>query len=320
MILVERVPAARRLDQFDEVIAPLLFGRTGAVTSPQLTLVLSASATGRSRATGRVAGDAVVLNARDLEILALELLAEGQAPLSTVAADWLQRGLAEARERRTSVVLEGAFRSPQLVTALARQFSKAGFRTRVVAVAERPCEVRMSDASRRLHAHLRPTGQAPVPEHLDVPVENTLRAIATANVVEQVTVWDRAGAPVIDVVASDPSWGDAADRFAEAAAHPLGTLRSALWLSELRHMTRALVRERTAPRWAVDELIALHEVALAEIVPELTIPADSEASQVQEERLQATLSALRKSVSSDMSEDRTSPVLTATVDGVGLSR
>ncbi len=306
---------------FDHLVSPLLFADAVAAAHPRLHLALSASATGRSRAIGRLEDAGVVLNARDLELLALGVGAATAADSAQVAAQWLQRALTVAREQRVNVTLEGAFRSPALVIGIAQLFSDAGYETRVATVAERVAEVRMADASRRLDVKLRrrSTG-VPYPTGTSESVAPLLTAIVDSRTLDRVMVFDRDGLTVVDAGQEDLTYASAPEAFASAARQPFGTLRSAAWLSELRHMTRFLAQQGPAPRWAVDELIALHHLALTEIVPELPIPVDSETRHVQESRLSATLAALRDSVTSAPPEDQTFGVVLPTVEGVGLSR
>ncbi|SBS71898.1 hypothetical protein MIPYR_20286 [uncultured Microbacterium sp.] len=119
--------------------------------------------------------------------------------------------------------------------------------------------------------------------------------------VQQVVVLSRTGDVAFRSANADHA--GAVSAFEAAAAERLGTLRSTLWLSQLRHMTRFLGSQRSAPRWAVDDLIDLHEFALTEIVPELPIPADSEFNRIQVARLSATLSVLRDAPGTDAHED-----------------
>lgn len=93
-------------DLLADAAIPALFAGHTSEDSPALTFALSASESGRTRATSRVAASAVLLNARELEIIASALDEDGPAR----SADWLQRGSTHAREARVSVVLEGGAR------------------------------------------------------------------------------------------------------------------------------------------------------------------------------------------------------------------
>lgn len=308
-------------DDFGRLITPLLFGDAVESAHPRLNLALSAAASGRSRVTGRLENPGVVLNARDLEALAVGTGAATASDSAQVAARWLQRALTASRERRVDVTLEGTFRSPALVIGLAQLFADAGYETCLATVAERVAEVRMSDASRSFDIELRQ--RRPGGHVANAPVDSVaplLAAVVDSRSVDRVMVFDRDGGVVVDADRDSPGYDSAPHAFSEAAARALGTLRSAEWLSELRHMSRFLAQQGPAPRWAVEELIALHQLALDEIVPGLAVPADSETRRLQEERLAGTLVALRKSVTSAVSEDRTASVEVPQVEGVGLSR
>lgn len=80
---------------------------------------------------------------------------------------------------------------------------------------------------------------------------------------------------------------------------PMGTLRSAQWLSQLRHMSRFVAERRTVPRWALEDLAVLHELALSEVVPSLPLPSGSETQRVQVESLRAGLAALTRALATE---------------------
>ncbi|WP_448255963.1 zeta toxin family protein [Microbacterium aurum] len=310
-------PAAES-DLFEAVVVPVVFRSIEPAEEPALTLALSGSVSGRTRVTGRAVDGGAVVNARDLEILAHRLAPNESA--GSVAAEWLQRALGEARRRRISMTVEGAFRSPGLVSGIAQLFAGEGYATRIAVVAERVVEVQMSDASRRFDVRLRRRADGVgFPDAATRELAPLVDAVISTGATDLVVVVDRDGNAVVDAGRGTPAYESAGAAFAEAAARPLGTLRSTLWLSELRHMTRLLTEQRTAPRWAVDDLVALHELALSDIIPELPIPADAEARAIEMERLSGTLSALRKSVTSEPT-DKTGPVVVPHLDGVGLSR
>lgn len=302
-------------DEFESLIEPLLFDGGSPGSNPELRLLPSQSTSGRSRAAGTVTGDAVWVCAADLEVIAGSVAGSGGADPRQVAAGWVQRGLALARKRRLSVVLEGRFRSPELIAGIVRLFADAGYRTSLTAVAERWAEVRMSDASVRFDALRR--GHAGARQ--DAVDRVDLAAIVGSAGVDRVTVLDRTGAVVSEGERGSDEYVRAPSALEDAAAARLGTMRSTLWLSQLRRMTRFAGELRMAPRWAVDELIDLHEVALSEIVPELPIPAGSETMRVQVERLTATLTALQLAVQDDAA-DLAAPAVVLQPDGPTVIR
>lgn len=295
-------------DSFTTVISPLLFDGTQREEVPRLDIVLSESAFGRSRATSRVRATGVVLNARDFEVIASGLTG-GAVEVRRTAAGWLQRASTDARERRVSVVLEGAFGSPDLVSGISRLFEASGYETRLWAVAERASEVRMADASRSFDIHLRQRSVVPAPSRrAEVDVASTLSAVSSDGAVGRVTVLGRGGDVIADATRADPAYAAVGKAFRDAASAPLGTLRSTLWLAELRRMTMLVSERRSAPTWAYDELVALHELALADIVPGLPIAADSETRSVQEARLGAALTVLRESATTAARESESAGV------------
>lgn len=308
-------PAGSPADPFESLVEPFLFDGASQGPTPELHLLPSQHASGRSRAAGTIASDAVWVCSADLEVIAGSVAGNGDDDPRQVAAEWVQRGLALARERRLSVVLEGRFRSPVLAAGIVRLFGDAGYRTSLTAVAERWAEVRMSDASGRFDALRR--GHASAGE--DAVDRVDLAAIVGSAGVDRVTVLDRTGAYVSGGERGSVGYAAAPSALEDAAADHLGTLRSTLWLSQLRRMTRFAGELRTAPRWAVDELIDLHEVALSEIVPELPIPAGSETMRVQVERLTTTLTTLRRAVQDDAA-DLAAPAVVLQPDGPTVIR
>lgn len=292
-----------------------LFRESATSSSPALTLVVGSSGSGRSQATPFVSEDGVVVNAADLA----ESTTADPREAAESAAQLLQLALMHARQHRHSIVVEGRFRSAQLLSAIARLFADDDFTVRVVAVAHRDTESRMSTSSRRFDA-LRQGQRVEALGDADASTAELLASAAESASVDRITIFDREGTVAADVRAEASDLAQAPSAFEAATREKLGTLRSTLWLSELRHMTRFVSQQRSVPRWAIDELIELHELALAEIVPELPIAADSETRVVQEERLTASLTALRNFVRPEVQGPDAAPVIMAPTPGLGLSR
>lgn len=297
-------------DVFERIIVPLIFGGHGRSPEPTLTLLLGALSSGRSRATGRIlaedAPDAAVVNAADLRSFYPASSEATPDDVASAAAEWLQQALGYAREQQRSLILEGSFRSPALVAGIARLFRDAGFRTRLVAVADRATETRMSAASLQLE---RMRAGLPGDSHGQaIDVAELVRAVSAKAAIDRVTILHRDGRVAYDSGSAESGSSDVVSAFEAAQREPLGTLRSALWLSELRHATQFATRARGVPQDAIAALVDLHGVALAEIVPELPIPVSSDARQIQEERLQASLTGLRELVSVEVRKSRTSEV------------
>ncbi|GAA3920700.1 zeta toxin family protein [Microbacterium invictum] len=295
---------------FENLVVPVVFGEAGPSDEPTLTLMLGALSSGRSRATARVRAqdtpDAAVVNAADLRSFYPDSSRPTPDDIVSAAAEWLQRSLAHAREQRRSLIVEGNFRSPALVAGIARLFQDAGFRTRLVAVADRDAETQMSAISLRLE-------QARAGLHVDphtdaVDLVEWMRAVGAEGTIDRTTILHRDGRVVFDDAADEPGHDDAVAAFEAARREPLGTLRSTLWLSELRHASQFARTLRDVPHDATVALIDLHEAALDEVVPELPIPVDSDARRIQEERLQASLTELRELVSAEVRKSRTPEV------------
>lgn len=217
----------------------------------------------------------------------------GQRPLHSVAED-LQNALAYAREHRLSVLLEGPFLSPSTALGVASRFKDAGFRVRVVAVGARSDQSLLAATSLYLH-QMQVGGMGKfvtVESHASsVAALSELVEVAERNSgVHRISILDRRGA-----WAFDTDQGDAgalrALRTVESAR--MSSLESAQWLSELRRITEYSRSLRTVPAPIAESLIALHGMALRNVVPELPVPDESEVARIQQQRHAAEIAALR---------------------------
>lgn len=83
------------------------------------------------------------------------------AATAPVSGGLVKLALDHALERRYSVLLEGTFRDPGMVTGTATRFAEAGYRVEVVAVATPAPVSRLSAEMSRLSAEMRSLGDGP---------------------------------------------------------------------------------------------------------------------------------------------------------------
>ncbi len=242
--------------------------------------------------------------------------------LSDATAAWVRACLAFARENRRSLLLEGSFTTPALVTGVAAGFADEGFTTRVVLVAARRAESLMSTTSHYLSEIYegRPARfvSRDANDHAVEATRSLALALESADAIDRVTILGRDGSPAFDRTrAPDKSIGGVSAALVAAQARPLSSLQSVQWLSELRRVTEYVESLREVPRPLTEVLMDLHETALNEILPELPVPEGSQAARMQERRIAYSLAGLRQSLRVERPIDTSGPVATPTGPEVG---
>lgn len=311
---------------------------TGAQPSPHPTLVLlsGSSGAGAGRAIARLRqahdGDLVPVASDDLQAFHPRYVeprfresAAGQQELSQAAASWLQACIAHARENRVSLLLEGGFRSPSTTLAVAHRFADSGYQVHIVVVAARDDESLLAATSRGLRRL-----QHRTPAHFMTPAENErsladvdalVAASAADPAVDLLSVIGRRGQSALDARRTDvAAMAGASAAFRAACSERMSALEATQWLSELRHATEYARSFRTAHASATESLIALHELAIRRVVPELPLPAGSDVVRIQQERLVADLASLRRAHGSTEDVDIAAPVATPSGPGISISR
>ncbi|MBD3757341.1 MAG: zeta toxin family protein [Microbacterium sp.] len=151
---------------FEEEARDDLFAGHAPQEQPVLVLLGGQPAAGKTRAqhailAEHVADDLVEITGDDLreyhpDFRRLATRAPFEMPAATapVSGGLVKLALDHALERRYSVLLEGTFRDPGMVTGTATRFAEAGYRVEVVAVAT-PAPVS------RLSAEMRSLGDGP---------------------------------------------------------------------------------------------------------------------------------------------------------------
>lgn len=309
----------RPRDVFESEILPLLFGSAGPEVAPALVLLNDTAGSGRSRFTSTVARQhpgIVVLSDQDLR---------GWARSSSAAAadqgGWLQRCIVYGLRNRRSILLEGSTFSKASLGAAAA-FASSGFSTRVVVAGVRPAEALLADTSRYGQASpgmRRALSDIPRAARNARELVDALKEDAS---IGRLTILSRDGDVEFDEWANDGGFSSASSGLEAALSRRLTSLQAAQWLSELRRVTEFSESMRERPRELTERLIALHDVAVQEIIPELGVPAGSGVAALQEQRSAAALASLRRTLRPQSPrEDLAAPVISVQSElDHGLSR
>lgn len=245
-----------------------------------------------------------------------------QQPLPSTAEDLLG-ALAYAREHRLSVLLEGPFLSPRTALGVAARFTTANYRVRVAAVGVRPDQSLLAVTSLYLHQLRagRPRKLVTVAAHAGsaAALSELVDTAERDSSVDRVSILDRRGTWSFDSARGDAG---AIRALRDVESARMSSLESAQWLSELRRITEYARSLRTVPAPIAESLIALHEMALRTVVPELPVPDGSEVGRIQQQRHAAEIVALRAGLARrEQQTDPAAPTVgpeAPSSDGLGL--
>lgn len=321
---------------FEEQIVPIVFPRQTTSGTPTLLLLSGQPGAGMSRATARLLaespGDAVALSGDALQafhphFLALRRSRSVEAPqiLAESSAGWLRSSLSHARTTGRSLLLEGTF-SPAAALGMAGLFAGQGFTTRVVVVATPRPESLLSTASRYLLDVRAGRGSqlTSVSTHDDgwVGTRAVVSELESRPMVDRLTILGRDGTACFDAEGAAGIGYAGAVRALDLERHsPMPSPDAMRWLSALRAMTDYAVATERMPQPLAELLGELHEVALREVVPNLALPADSQARPALESNLARRLVELRGAVPErPRVEDLAAPVISSTQPERGISR
>jgi len=301
-----RVSTERLAEIFQDEIHPIIFGADQSTDDPTLALMIGQSGADQARATGLALtahADAVTLRADDLRPfhpsypeLSRSRPEQADEILAEAAAHWLQRAITHARSSKRSVLLEGNLDSPQIVLPILDVFRRAGFSTHVfVAATPRPASL-LSIASQHL---LRVSSRRPsVPPSLarhDAGWEGTraiVERLETDSKGSRLTVVDHEGRHVFDSLETGTLQGSTTS-LDRSRSEAMSSSTAMQWLSELRSTTDYAISSGVTPNLK-NLLVTLHELALQSVVPTLTLPFDSKARPLLEDRLARQMLALRR--------------------------
>ncbi|MFH8251489.1 zeta toxin family protein [Microbacterium sp. B2969] len=321
---------------FEERIAPVVFAHSTA-DSPTLVVLDGQVGSGAPAAASRLAteysdGIAIVSNegltAFHPHFLELSRSRSPEATrlLAEPTAGWMTRSLRHARTTGRSMLLQGTFHTPSAVLAACDVFAQSGFATRVVVVATPRAESLLAAASRyMLDVRAGRGGRFTSVESHDVGFDTTGALTATLETspsVDRLTILGTGGAVLFEAERTDASsFAGATQALRRGQAQSMSAPRSMRWLSELRAVTDfALSMGR--PSSPVGELlIELHTVALAEVLPRMPLPTDSQARTAGEATLTRQLVELRRTVPVERpAVDVAAPVVAPPGPDRGISR
>lgn len=322
---------------FEQKIRPALFPRGPLDGRPTLLILAGQPGAGASRAAGRLASEHVNemaevsadnLRAFHPHFLELSRSQSPEAPrlLAEPTAEWLQNTLRHARTSRQSLVLEGAFNSPDAALGVASLFERDGFATRVAVVATPRPESLLATASRYLldARSGRASRFTSLASH-NAGCDRTRALVATLETtpaVDRLTIVGRDGTDLFDAARTGAeSFTGASAALAREQSTSMSSQQTMLWLSELRATTDFAVASHSLHRPLTEVLIELHEVALRDVLPRLSLPLASQARPTTEATLARQLVTLRRALPVETrSGDLAAPVISTSQPDRGISR
>lgn len=290
--------------------------------SPIVVLVAGQAGSGRGREALRIAAaeGATVLSGDELRafhpIAASRrgLSGEQQQEVAAATAGWLRECLRHARVNGYSVVLEGAFTDAAVVRGTAVQFAVAGFGTRVTVVGARRAESVLAVLSHYLR-NQQANRLVPYTSRSahDLGFDGTRALVAALEAdpgVDRLSVVDGRGDAVFDADSRDAgAFAGASAALVAAQGGRMSRLESTQWLSELHHVTVFAQSRRGLPRDVAESLVELHEIALAEVIPQLHVPAGARFAEMTARTTSAQLAVLRESLVVPARPDAAAPVV-----------
>lgn len=297
-------------DILEQAILPSVFAGAQPTAHPRLVLLSGQPGSGRSRAIARLRSEEpdgmAVVSADSLRSFTRGLpvgVSDGDEA-GAVSASWLVACMRHAREHRFSLLLDGPIPAAAAEGILAG-FAREGFRTHVAAVASARAESLLAVASAYASRDRagRRSDLMPVEQHDRDLAETRELLRSAADSGARVTVFDRDGH-----IAADGVDGRAAvHAFNTASEAELSTLQAVQWMSELKRVTAYSCRPSSRLPELSSHLVALHEVALRDIIPSLRVPPGSVVSRELESRLAMDLVALRQPATPPRIRDLAAP-------------
>lgn len=303
-------------DIYRAIVRPVILGGpVDETSSPTLVLLGGQPGAGKSRAGARIAqehdGHIAVLSGDDLRIFHPDyhhLVTRDPDHAGSVLADatsiWVRNTLEDALQERRSLLLEGTFGDPDVTIATANRFRQAGFHVRIVAVAS-PRVLSLVTAASRYLRDLKtgvPARFTRLSAH-DRGYDGTTRLIDSLDptTVDRTTVVSRNGHVLFDRP-SNPEGHDVAASARDAlreGRHPAswGARSTMELLGELKQTTAYAIEANRLSADLADLLTAAHDLALKEVVPNLSIDADSPQARFIRQAVTEQSIALRRAAS-----------------------
>ncbi len=307
-------------EQIDQIyrtlIQPTLFGNTpGGETSPALVLLGGQPGSGKSRAGARLLAEhdgMVALSGDELRIFHpqyRELVSAQPEQAGEVFAEatrpWVRAALEDSVVGRRSLLLEGTFGNPEVTLATAVRFREAGFRVRIVAIASPRVLSLVTAASRYLRDRKAnsPARFTRLSAH-DRGYDGTTRLIESLDAsaaVDQVTIVSRNGNILFDHARGSETRSDVFNGATAAmrdGRHPgsWGARSTMELLGELKQITAYATNAGHMTSDTARLLIEVHELALTEVVPNLSVATDSPQARFIQQAVAEQLVALRRQV------------------------
>ena len=298
------------------LIRPTLFeAAPGDEASPTLVLLGGQPGSGKSRASARLLAEydgMVALSGDDLRIFHPQFRKlinddpeHAGRTLAEVTRPWVRSAIQDALENRHSLLLEGTFGDPEITLVTADRFRQAGFQVRIVALASPRVLSVITVASRYLRdlKMEAPTRFTRLSAH-DRGYDGTARlldALATGNAADRVTVLGRGGGTLFDQTGQDTASLAAARKALIEGRNPTrwGARSTMELLGELKQITNYATTSGRPTADVADLLIEAHNLALEEVVPRLSIDADSPQARFIRQTVTEQSVALGRSVGAD---------------------
>ncbi len=294
-------------------IRPLLFDQpVDNENQPVLVLLGGQPGSGVSRASARllVEHDGMVgLRGEDLRIFHprhRELVTShpdtAGATLAEATRLWVRAAIQDALAERRSLLLEGTFGNPDVALATAAKFRAAGFRVRIVAVASPRVLSVVTCASRYLRDRkLNGAGRFTSLTAHDRAYEGTGRLVdllGTSSDFDRLTILSRAGMTLFDQTRSEDgvdTLGDGRRALADGHSPESWGARSTMeLLGELKQITTYAVSSGELRPDVAELLIEAHKLAMADVVPRLSVETESPQARFIEKAVTEQLVALRR--------------------------
>jgi len=304
-------------DIYRSLILPTLFdGSPGGESAPTIVLLGGQPGSGKSRASTRIIAEhpgMIALSGDDLRIfhphfrelvsdvpeLAGEVLAEATRP-------WVRSVLQDSLAGSRSLLLEGTFGDSDVTLATAARFRDAGFQVRIIAISSPRVLSLVTVASRYLRDRKAnsPARFTRLSAH-DRGYDGTTRLIESLDAsapIDQLTIVSRNGNILFDRSRNNATGSvdfDGALAAMREGRHPAswGARSTMELLGELKQVTAYATSSGHLTADTARLLIEAHVLALAEIVPKLSIAADSPQATFIQQAVSEQLVALRREAS-----------------------
>lgn len=323
-------------DQADEIyrslIKPTLFADSpGGEATPTLVLLGAQPGSGKSRASARLLAEhngMVAVSGDDLRLyhpyfrdLTTNQPEQAGPVLAEATRPWVRAAIQDSLDERRSLLLEGSFGDPDITIATATRFRDAGFQVRIIAIASPRVLSVVTAASRYLRDRkMDAAARFTTLSAHDHGYDGTTRLIDSLNAIapiDRVTIISRKGNLLFDRRRDSDTRSDV---FNGALAALTEGRNPASWgarstmelLGELKQITAFATASGNLTPNTAELLIEAHRLALTEVVPNLSIAADSPQATFIQQAVSEQLVALRRSVST--AESTVFPELAPTPD------